>query len=72
MMADSAQGTPMASASGRNTQPARVCSVMPVKGSMARFTSATSATKTINMAMMPSSSCSPSVVPWTSASMEEV
>ncbi len=68
-MAHSSAGTPMAQASGQNSQPATRCKVSPVSGSNAAFASATSATNTMSDAMMPSSSPSPSAVPRTSASM---
>ena len=61
-------GTPMIQASGVINQPATSCSVRPVSGVSASFTSATSATNTISVAMMPSNSCRPSAVPRTTAS----
>ena len=59
----------MASATGQNRKPAIRCKVSPVSGSIAIFASATSATKTTSIAMMPSSNCSPSIVPRVSASI---
>ena len=59
----------MAKASGHISQPAIPRSVSPVSGCRIMSSSATSATKTISEAMMPSSSCSPSAVPRTIASM---